>query len=220
MPVTIRVRRSREDLGTRLAGGMVKLQPTRPPRYSALQRVLHWVVAILVLAQVRTGWEIAASHVRAAAHMNHVGLHSDWTMVAHRLHLATGLVIAALVVWRLWLRYVHAALSPPPVATAVRIPRLAGLVHGLIYLVLIALAATGFVAMYLVRGIGAVHVWLWNAFVILAILHVAAACWHAFVLRKRVRVTLPPLLGRVIAGSSTGRLKSGAHTARADKVPT
>lgn len=162
-------------------------------RYSLIARLLHWIVAILVLIQ--TG----------------LGFGANWSdrPQSDRLleqHVQFGILIAALMVLRLTWRLA----SPPPRLIDVSgwRRRTAKLTHGALYLLLLAMPLSGYVSWawtgprldwwgiarvpILFRG-GADEMWRsvagyghqYGAYVVsaLVILHIVAALHHQFALR-------------------------------------
>lgn len=105
--------------------------------YSFLARLLHWILALLIVAQISLGFA------------------TDWTQrpASHRLleqHVRLGLLILALTalrfIWRLSVR-------PPPLPPSVALwqRRAAALTHRILYLLLFLMPVTGYV------------LWAWTA---------------------------------------------------------
>lgn len=183
--------------------------PTRNgvARYDTVAVTLHWLIAVVLFAQLYTGWvfsDLPRGDERA--------LWFEW-------HRTLGFAVLILSVLRLIWRLV----SPPP-----RLPgdlpvwerTLARLSHVLFYVVLIAVPLTGWVYVStgstaaqtgmttLVGGVpwpiipglpsawhrpsASAHVILVWATVILLVVHVAAALKHQFFDRSRVANRMPP----------------------------
>jgi len=76
-----------------------RLLPNAPDRYGGVAIALHWLIAVLILAQIALGWfleEIPRGTPMRGFYVN--------------LHKSTGLTIALLIVLRLGWRLAH----PPP----------------------------------------------------------------------------------------------------------
>lgn len=158
-------------------------------RYDRVAITLHWLLAFGLLAQIALGlWMVDIPKLPA-------GVRAYW----FNLHKSIGLTLAALIFARLLWRIAH---RPPPLPAT--LPRCQGLaarvVHGLLYLCMLALPLSGYLGSsfsgYPIRYFGltlaswggkdealkellsAVH---WTAawlFVLLIGLHVAAALRH------------------------------------------
>lgn len=105
---------------------------THSQRYSALAIALHWVVAMLVLAQIALGWWMQGIAKQPA------GPRAD----AFNLHKSIGLTILALMVVRILWRITHRppALPAMPPWQA----RLARATHGLLYVLLVIQPLAGY----------------------------------------------------------------------------
>lgn len=166
-----------------------------PVRYSVETRWLHWSCAWLVVAQFGLG---------EAMHRVPQGMRGPIVSA----HLSLGVLLAALFVTRIVWRVTG--------GRAIRFPagggldaRAAGAMHGVLYLLLGTVIALGYLARWsggrpvtafgvVIRSpfgpmsqathhlFGSAHGWLAWAIVILAALHVAAALYHARVLRDGV----------------------------------
>ena len=162
-------------------------------RYSGSQKLLHWGVAALCLAQVPTSWAIQRTHM---AH----GLMrpSETDLLLHDVHAWTGWTILALVAVRLLVRVQRNGPGLP--AGSKLIYRYgAAASHACLYGLLLALPVTGTLQMYIGRGFGRVHSMLAWTLLGLVGLHVAAAIWHQFILRDG---GLPRILPGLAAPSS------------------
>ena len=104
-----------------------------PTRFGLVTRLLHWGMALAILAMLAFGTRIAGMEP---------GLANLWM---YGLHKSIGLILLALVVLRLiWHRF-----SPPPApqgAPGDWTQRLARATHGLIYLLLLAIPLSGWIA--------------------------------------------------------------------------
>jgi cytochrome b561 len=104
-----------------------------PRSFGLVTRILHWAMALLILGMLAFGTRIAGMEP---------GLANLWM---YGLHKSLGLILLALVLIRLlWHR-----LSPPPAPLGPQntwSARLARIVHGTIYLLLLAVPISGWVA--------------------------------------------------------------------------
>jgi cytochrome b561 len=147
------------------------------PRYSLLQIVLHWAVAVLIPIQYWTGGSIERTH-----HAVHMGLSPDpCDVIQHHVHNYAGMTIGALMVARFILRVIHRSALRHPAKSPV--DRLARAMHFAFYAAIIAQAVMGFVASYLWLGIAPIHILGSRVILALLALHIAAAAWHTFVRR-------------------------------------
>lgn len=148
--------------------------------YSRAQIALHWTIAVLVALQyllhelISRAWEASQAGEAVTFH----------PLIA--AHVASGLVILLLVLWRLGLM-AWRGLPPPPE----REPRLyklgARLVHGALYLLLLAMPLSGLLAWFGgVTSAAAIHEVLRMVLLALIVLHVLAVLVHLFVLRMPV----------------------------------
>jgi cytochrome b561 len=162
-------------------------------RYGSVAIVLHWLSAALILALLAAGF-IAANTADPAT-----------KAAILRLHAPTGVLVLALTVLRLvwWLAFDR---RPAPLPDLPRLQaRAAGAVHGLLYLTILVLAASGVALMalsgarpilmgevegslpdfwnYPPRYVHAAMAWL---LAVLVVSHVAAALHHQLVRRDGV----------------------------------
>ncbi len=148
-----------------------------PASYSRAQIRLHWIVFALVALQ----YILHEGMVEAWDALQATGTAGGGPLVG--AHVAGGLAVLALVLWRLWLRRARGV--PPPVAPAGALTtRIAGLAHGALYALLVAMVLTGGMAWF--GGIEAAaeaHSVLRLVLLALIALHVGAALWHHFVRR-------------------------------------
>jgi cytochrome b561 len=171
---------------------MASLSPsTAPYRYHPLLVVLHWGLAIFILAALGLG----------ACKMAPLPNTDPMKSEALRAHMTGGLVILGLMVLRLITR--RATLHPPAASAGVPVlDRLARLSHGSLYLLVITMALSG-LAMALQTGIlslivGAhpaippdfwvfpvrsVHYLISRLLIGLITLHLAGALFHTFIRR-------------------------------------
>ena len=168
--------------------------------YDGLAIALHWLTVILVLAQfvLAETWDWAA---RPTKHQMIV------------LHMSFGILLAAVIVVRIMWRLIPGHQIPPAVSGWVQ--QVSEAVHYLLYAMLVAEAALGFLLRWsgnesmsffaleipsplapfskpahgLMREF---HHWNGWAIVLLAAGHATAALYHHFVLRDRVLLRMLP----------------------------
>ncbi len=149
--------------------------------YSTAQIGLHWIVAILVLAQFLNNGAIGEAWraIRRGAEEVPGG-----PMVA--AHVLIGVAILVLALWRIALRLLRGA--PPPPADEPRGLRIAAAAtHGALYLLLALLPVTGLVAWFADVGAAAdAHEALKTLLLLLVAAHVAGALYQHFVRRSGV----------------------------------
>ena len=174
-------------------------------RYHPSQVVLHWLSAVLVLL----AWGIGAFVFERVADSD-----SATRLLALRVHMAAGLMVAFVVALRLALRF---TLVQPPRATTgnAKLDALAAMVHAGLYLAALSMVASG-LALAVITGlpaivlgqsqapipagipdapVHAVHEAIGVFLISLVVLHALAALYHQFVRRDR-------LLARMWFGSS------------------
>ena len=175
-----------------------------PLRFSPLQRALHWLMAICILAMLFIGVGMVSTIEPIYV-----------TLVA--IHKPLGIVILLLAILRLGVRI---CLGAPPLPSDLPEPMklAAQLSHYVLYALMIALPLIGWgmlsAADYPVVVLGvtlpsplprsdALHTVLWNthrllalSFFALILLHLAAALFHALVRRDGVFESMSPLAGK------------------------
>ena len=161
--------------------------PITPERYGRVQIALHWGVGLLVIEQYAASGAILPTHA-----FRTLGSRPDpFDMTPHSIHTRVGLLIFALVAFRLLLRMMQGAPAWSPPLSAWR-RRPSSSVHFGLYAVLLAQAATGAVSTYLWWQMSLAHVALFWALVVLLTLHLIGA---AISLRTRPRETLFRIAG-------------------------
>lgn len=157
-------------------------------RYSRAQVVVHWLTLLLMLGSfishdaMETAWRVISR-----------GHDANFTPdLAVRAHVVIGVSILLLTVLRIVLRVTKGAPSPVegqhPLITIA-----AASVHGLLYLVLLAMPITGAAAWFGGVTVSAdVHGVLFKLTVALFAAHVVAALFHQFVIKDNLlaRMTL------------------------------
>jgi len=155
------------------------------PRHAATTRILHWIIAVLVLATWPLGFVI--KFVKGEAVMDFYMLHEGFGF---------------LLLWLMLLRVGNKLFARKPPAEGPAIERIAAAsVHGLLYLFLIAMPVSGFLATnahgFPLHWFGLVPVWSpigkspeiasilsaihsWSAWTLFALLglHIGAVLFH------------------------------------------
>jgi cytochrome b561 len=168
--------------------------------WNAVARGLHWLMAVLILLQGLVGW-IAQEMERSPGRVD-----------AMTFHKSLGLTLLLLLLLRLAWRWTH-PVPPPPGGSSTREIRLARLTHFALYLLVGAIALSGWVAasayvvpwklwwlMRMPRIVApdkatydlasGVHDALVAVFLAILAVHVAAALWHHFVKHDRVLIAM------------------------------
>ncbi len=148
--------------------------------YSTAQILLHWVVALLILSQFLLGDYISGAFREV---MRGTVPPFDWLVWSH---IAGGIAVLLLAVWRLALRGPRGA--PPPPEDIHPGTRIAAVVsHWALYALLVLLPVSGLVAWFgQVGQAGEVHEAMTTVLLVLVAMHVAAALWHQFWLKDRL----------------------------------
>ena len=178
-------------------------RPTPQAGYTPLAKLMHWLVAALILAQFVIAYL-----------MPHIGRNTKPDTIIN-LHFSFGVVILAVVIVRLLWRWAHAEPEPldgiPPWQV-----KSARAVHAILYLLLLVIPLLGWMnaswrgfddsvfGLFTLPRLmatrapgfnwtGDVHIWLsWYVMLTFIGLHVAAALWHALVRRDRVLARMLP----------------------------
>ncbi len=102
-----------------------------PWRYSVAARVLHWAIALLIVFTTALGWRMLFIEKEPGA--------DQWFDLHRSIGLTIFTLVAARIVWRL-------AHAPEPLPDDVPRwqARLASVVHGLLYLLMVAIPVTGY----------------------------------------------------------------------------
>jgi cytochrome b561 len=112
----------------------MQLGVQRPERYDSVAVALHWLLAVALIAQVALGFYLQEIPRNTPPR--------GWWV---NLHKSTGLVLLALILVRIGWRLAH---RPPPLPAIVSAAqrRLAAWGHAVLYVVMLALPLTGYVA--------------------------------------------------------------------------
>lgn len=155
--------------------------------YSSLQKSLHWLTVLLIVAQ----WWTSAAIYRTHAH-NPLGVQPDpIDLLEHKLHIYGGVLILGLTVLRLAIRW-RTGVPPLPAGLSPASERLSQWGHAGLYLILFGLTTTGLVTSYVWFGMGRVHELLVKGLYGLVILHVGATIWHEVVDRVSILRRMVP----------------------------
>jgi cytochrome b561 len=176
------------------------------PTYTPTARGLHWLIALLIFVQLPLGFYMSYRGHEMVAADGKIGVWDALTGYLFSSHKLIGLVVLALVVWRLLYRLTRGA--PPSDPTVPRALIGAGhLVHWSLYALLLAVPVLGYIAtsygdyldifgirlpMVTEKNVGrSDEVFRWHAlgaFLIigLATLHIGAAFYHRFFRRDRL----------------------------------
>jgi len=151
-----------------------------PTGYSASQIWLHWIVALLIVAQFVLHEPIAEAWVV----IEDGGQVAFSPLIAS--HVAGGVLVLLLVIWRLVLRVTRGAPQPPAEESA-PLTLLAKATHGLLYVLLIGMPISGAVAWFGgVEAAAGAHNALMALIMLFVVLHVAGALYHQFVLKTNL----------------------------------
>ncbi len=145
--------------------------------YSVLQLSLHWLIVLLVFFQLIFGEDMGRYNYFLRSGQDVAPL-----VTGYYLHVGVGVVILALTLFRLGLRLAFGV--PPSVPGPTLQVRAGEALHYLFYLMLIVTPVTGLLAQYVdIRTFGEIHAANKPVFVVLILLHAAAALYHHFVLK-------------------------------------
>ena len=172
------------------------VSPARPPTYDRVTIALHWTTALLVLVLFGTTlwWTYAPRSI-------------NFRFELEDIHVSLGILFAAVVLARIVWRLTGGRRLPPADHGVQQ--RLAGLVHALLYVLIVAQVGLGFVLRWLQGGelsffglfalpallakdrptaelVETLHKWNGWAIVIVAAGHAAAALLHHYWLKDRV----------------------------------
>jgi cytochrome b561 len=151
-----------------------------PTGYTRPQIWLHWIVALLIVLQFVFSDTISSAWRAIARGQDFVFT----PFIAQ--HVIGGMLIFALVVWRIVLRFRHGA-PPPPAEESAVLKLVAKGTHGLLYLLMIGLPLSGSAAWF--GGVEAAalgHGVMKTGLLLLVVLHVVGALYHQFVLKNNL----------------------------------
>lgn len=156
---------------------------SQPERFTKVQILIHWIIALLVIYQL-----VLHEDIERAMHARFGG--QDFSMV--NIHVAIGITILVLAIIRIALRITHGAPAAPDTEPQpLRV--LASVTHWLFYILLFLLPLSGIGAWFFeVRQAATVHELAKNLMIALIGLHVVGALAHQYYFKTNVmrRMTL------------------------------
>ena len=151
------------------------------PKYARIQVLLHWTTVVLLLISF-----FSHEAMKDAWRALRRGTEGFEPAIGTQVHVIVGILVLALTAIRVVVRITKGA--PPPVEGQSRLLTvLAAIVHGLLYVVLLAIPASGLAAWFGgITDAGEVHEVLFNLGLVLLLAHIGAALFHQFVLKDRL----------------------------------
>jgi cytochrome b561 len=151
-----------------------------PKGYSSAQIALHWIIALLIALQFLFNEPMVEAFDSA---LEGELQPFSWTVWAH---IAGGIAILALALWRVALRRSR-GVPPPPEGEGTLLGRAASLGHWALYALILVLPVVGLIAWFGgVELAGDAHGLLSNLLLFVVAVHVAAALWHQFWLKDHL----------------------------------
>lgn len=149
----------------------------QPDHYRPLQKFLHWFVVIGVMAQIAN--HEAMVRVNEAVNSTAATPEDTDTYLAW-IHAGVGTLIFVAVVARLYMRFKYGAPGHAP-GTSASQAKLADLMHKSLYVLLLAMVATGMATWNGIAPLGQVH-FIINVILFFSVLaHAAAALYNQFI---------------------------------------
>lgn len=172
--------------------------------YNSVAKILHWVIALSILFMLVLGWLMSDREIP-----NRYAL--------FQLHKSVGICVLLLSFVRIGWRLVHKA--PPALASiAAWQQKLAHAVHGLLYVLMVAMPLSGWLIVSssprniptmlfgvvpwphlpigqdqdLSHMMGEMHETLAAMLVVLFLMHAGAALWHHFIMRDETLLRMSP----------------------------
>lgn len=145
--------------------------------YSGLQIGLHWLIAVLILAN----WFLGEGAEEVMEKIEEGAADPGFS-----LHIPIGLLILALVVLRIVLKVVRGGPMPPGAPGSLPVKAaLAG--HAALYLLMLAVPLGGAMVFFAGFGqFGGVHALAANLLMVLALGHALIALYHQYVVKDRL----------------------------------
>jgi len=154
-------------------GGLAVSSASARTRYHWSLRAMHWTIVVLVIGQYLTSFAIVRTH---RPHL--IGQHpSDFDLLQHTIHNRVGLLIVALMVLRLGLRW-RMGVPTPMLPESDWRSSAARIVHHAFYVVLVLQGVTGAIATYFWWPMSTVHQICFKILLGLIALHVSAAVFN------------------------------------------
>ena len=151
-----------------------------PKGYSSAQIGLHWIIALLIALQFLFNEPMGEAFDSA---LEGEVQPFSWAVWAH---IAGGMLILGLAIWRVILRRSRGA-PPPPEGEGSLLGRAATLGHWALYALILLLPVGGLIAWFGgVELAGDAHGLLSNVLLFVVAVHVAAALWHQFWLKDHL----------------------------------
>jgi len=151
-----------------------------PKGYSSAQIGLHWIIALLIALQFLFHEPMVEAFDSA---LEGEVQSFSWAVWAH---IAGGMLILGLAIWRVILRRSRGA-PPPPEGEGTLLGRAASLGHWALYALILVLPVGGLIAWFGgVELAGDAHGLLSNVLLFVVAVHVAAALWHQFWLKDHL----------------------------------
>ena len=151
-----------------------------PKGYSSAQIGLHWIIALLIALQFLFNEPMGEAFDSV---MRGTVPPFSWAVWAH---IAGGVAILALVLWRVALRRSR-GVPPPPEGEGTLLGRAASLGHWALYALMVLMPVSGLVAWFGgVDTAGEAHGLMSNLMLFVLAVHVAAALWHQFWLKDHL----------------------------------
>ena len=151
-----------------------------PKGYNKTQIRLHWLTLILIIYQfalhepIAEGWDI----------MREGGVPDPNPLVLQ--HVIGGLMVLALVLWRLRIRMTRGAPALPAEEPAI-LKGIAHLTHWVLYALMILMPVSGAVAFFgQVEAAGNAHEFMRGLMLLFAALHIVGAIFQQFVLKTNI----------------------------------
>lgn len=145
--------------------------------YTVLQLSLHWLIVLLVLFQLVFGEDMGSYNYSLRSGQDVAPL-----LTGYYLHVGIGIAILALTLLRFGLRLTVGV--PPSVPGPALQVKAGEALHYLFYLMLIVTPVTGLLAQYVdMETFGEIHEINKPVFILLIVIHAAAALYHHFVLK-------------------------------------
>ena len=152
--------------------------------YSTIQIALHWLIVVAVLFQLVFG----ESMTNVVDALENGATPDAGDLQLSSAHIWVGIAILGLLVIRLAIRLLMGApevIGEPGLAT-----RAASAMHWLFYALLVIVPVTGLLAKYIGDPWGDIHTIGKPVFIVLIILHAAAALYHHFIMKDETLVRM------------------------------